>query len=110
MTPRMREVYDFVDAFIRQNGFSPSYEEIGEAVGVGSRSTIHRVIKALAERGHIRMLKGRSRSIEIVRPASPADQIEIACAHLTEIAATTSLHKAQECARDALRQIERARA
>lgn len=110
MTPRMREAYDFVDAFIRQNGFSPSYDEIGEAIGSISKSSVHRAIKALAERGHIRMLKGRSRSIEIVRPASASEKIEVARAHLTEIAATTSLHKAQECARNALRQIEGAQA
>lgn len=110
MTPRMREVYDFVDAFIRQNGFSPSYDEIGEAIGACSKSAIHRAVKALAERGHIRVLKGRSRSIEIVRPASTADQIAIARAHLTEIATSTSLHKAQSCARDALRRIEGAQA
>lgn len=56
-------------AFIRernQTGVSPSFQEMNEAMGLRSKSGVHRLIIALEERGHIRRLPGRARALEVV--------------------------------------------
>ena len=44
----------------------PSFEEMRRAMGLGSRSHIHRLVTALAERGHIRRDPYRARSIVVL--------------------------------------------
>lgn len=61
-------------AFIRrhcaEHGFSPSYQEIAQALGLKSRSGVHRLVAALEERGFInRGAPYRARSIGINNPA-----------------------------------------
>jgi repressor LexA len=33
ITKRQRQVYDFLQEFIQRNGYSPSFEEIGDGLG-----------------------------------------------------------------------------
>src|SRR5437588_508318 len=33
LTKRQREIYDFISHFVQKNGYSPSFEEIGEGMG-----------------------------------------------------------------------------
>lgn len=47
-------------------GVAPAFTEMMEAVGIVSKSGIHRLLKALEERGHIRRIPDRARAIEIV--------------------------------------------
>ena len=49
----------------------PSFEEMKEAMGLKSKSGIHRLIKALEERGHIHRMPDRARAIGLgPKPAS----------------------------------------
>ena len=48
----------FIDKHLRETGFSPSFEEMKEALALKSKSGIHRLITALEERG---FLKRRAR-------------------------------------------------
>lgn len=58
----------FLDAEIkRTRGVAPSFEEMRIAAGLKSKSGIHRLVKALEERGFIRRLPQRARSIEVLR-------------------------------------------
>lgn len=50
-------------------GASPSYAEIGKALGLASKSGVHRLMYGLADRGAIRVMPGRARSITIVERA-----------------------------------------
>jgi repressor LexA len=47
-------------------GLCPSFEEMKDATGLRSKSGVHRMIRALEERGHIRRLPNRARAIEVV--------------------------------------------
>ena len=47
----------------------PSFDEMRDALGLASKSGIHRLVSALEERGFIRRLANRARAIEILRPA-----------------------------------------
>ena len=66
ITRRQRQVYDFLAAFIEKHGYSPSFEEIGEGLGLTSLATVHKHISNLAEKGLIRRQENRSRSIDVM--------------------------------------------
>ena len=67
LTPRQKELLDFIRRYTEeQGGISPSYEEMATYVGLQSKSGIHRVVIALEERGFIRRLENRARSIVVV--------------------------------------------
>ena len=78
LTRRQRQVFDFIRAKIEAHNVPPSYDEIKQAVGLKSKSSVARIIDELEERGAIRRLPGRSRSIEIVRQAMtvPSDLVD----------------------------------
>ncbi|HET9365931.1 MAG TPA: repressor LexA, partial [Candidatus Angelobacter sp.] len=42
ITKRQRQVYDFIHDFIQRNGYSPSFEEIGDGLGLSSLATVHK--------------------------------------------------------------------
>ncbi|CUH60272.1 LexA family protein [Thalassobacter stenotrophicus] len=67
LTPRQHEALVFLAAYTKRTGYSPSFGEIAEALELASKSNVHRLIKALEERGYIRRLPNRSRAIEILK-------------------------------------------
>jgi len=52
-TPRQKQAYDFIRSFIDKEGYGPSYQEIQEALGLGSKSGVHRLVEGLEQRGLI---------------------------------------------------------
>lgn len=50
----------------RDNGFMPSYDELAKAMGYKSKSAVHRLMKALEERGHVSRLPNKSRAVRIL--------------------------------------------
>ena len=57
-----------VAAYQREHdGVAPSYEELRSALGVKSKSEVHRLLTGLEERGFVRRLKGKVRAIEVLR-------------------------------------------
>lgn len=79
LTRRQRQVYDFIAGFVRSNGYSPSFEEIGEGLGLTSLATVHKHLKNLEEKGLIRRDFNRSRSIDVL-PLRPRAKPEAAAA------------------------------
>ena len=66
ITKRQREVYDFISEFVAGKGYSPSFEEIGEALGLSSLATVHKHISNLESKGLLKRDYNRSRSIDVV--------------------------------------------
>ena len=69
LTPRQRECLDVIQR-LSLDGVPPSFREIGDALGIVSKSNVHRLVHGLAERGAIHFRPGRVRSIAVVRKAS----------------------------------------
>ncbi len=67
LTKKQHELLTFIAARLRETGFSPSFEEMKEALNLKSKSGIHRLITALEERGFIRRLPHRARALEVIR-------------------------------------------
>jgi repressor LexA len=66
ITKRQREVYDFISGFVQQNGYSPSFEEIGHGLGLSSLATVHKHVSNLEKKGLLRRDYNRSRSIDVL--------------------------------------------
>src|SRR2546426_9169211 len=66
LTRRQKQVLDFLIGFINRQGYSPSFEEIGGALGVSSLATVHKHLETLAKKGFVRRGYNQSRSVEVV--------------------------------------------
>ncbi|RIJ28102.1 transcriptional repressor LexA [Henriciella mobilis] len=77
LTSKQRELLLFIHERIKQDGVSPSFDEMKEALNLASKSGIHRLITALEERGFIKRLANRARALEVLKlpdsatPAAP---------------------------------------
>ena len=85
LTAKQRELLLFIDNRLNENGISPSFDEMREALDLKSKSGVHRLISALEERGFIRRLPNRARALEVlklpeVRPAAVVTPIRPAVA------------------------------
>ena len=54
ITRRQRQVYDFISEFVQKNGYSPSFEEIGQGLELSSLATVHKHLTNLQEKGFIK--------------------------------------------------------
>jgi len=66
MTKRRQLVLDFIRAYIRLHGVSPSYEVIAKSLGLSSKSNIHRIIHRLKADGHLDLKPYKFHSIKLV--------------------------------------------
>jgi repressor LexA len=66
ITRRQKEVYDFVAEFVQEHGYSPSFEEIGEGLGLNSLATVHKHISNLEKKGLVKRDFNRSRSLDVL--------------------------------------------
>lgn len=79
LTAKQRELLLFIDNRLKEDGVSPSFDEMREALDLKSKSGVHRLISALEERGFIHRLPNRARALEVLKipetssPASAAN-------------------------------------
>jgi repressor LexA len=67
LTRKQYELLVFVHERLKESGVPPSFDEMKDALDLRSKSGIHRLIKALEERGFIKRLPNRARAIEVIR-------------------------------------------
>jgi len=67
LTRRQKEVLDFLETYIRANGFAPSFEEIRQHFAFRSLATVHEHLTNLERKGYIARAHNESRGIEILR-------------------------------------------
>jgi len=67
LTRKQYELLVYLDKELQKKGVSPSFDEMKDALGLKSKSGIHRLITGLEERGFIRRLPHRARAIEVLR-------------------------------------------
>ncbi len=83
LTRKQKELLLLIRDKMTGEGVTPSFDEMKEALGLRSKSGIHRLITGLEERGFIRRLPHRARALEILRlpetePAKPVAKIRAA--------------------------------
>jgi SOS-response transcriptional repressor LexA len=65
-TKKQRELLTFIDEFIRQHGYSPSFREIMTGCNYTSVATVSLHVNNLITRGHLRKKDRSARSLEVV--------------------------------------------
>ena len=69
LTPREKEILDFISIFTQGKRYAPTFEEIAEHFGLASLATVHKHITNLEEKGYISRLPNKTRSL-IVNPVN----------------------------------------
>lgn len=65
LTKRQKDVMDFIADFMERNGYSPSYDEIGQGLKLASLATVHKHICTLSAKRYLERGVNQSRSIEL---------------------------------------------
>ena len=65
LTRRQKEAVDFIANFIQHNGYSPSFEEIAEGLGLASIATVHKHLTALESKGYLKRGFNQSRALDL---------------------------------------------
>lgn len=63
---RQRQIVDFISQFIQKNGYSPTLQEIADAIGVSSLATVHEHLQALVKKKVIKKYEGAVRGLEVI--------------------------------------------
>lgn len=71
LTDRQRKVLDAIRTHIDEQGFAPSFREIGNAAGLKSPSSVKHQLQVLEDKGFIRMNANKGRAIEVVAGSAP---------------------------------------
>lgn len=67
LTKKQHELLLFIHKRLSEDGVSPSFDEMKEALNLASKSGVHRLVSALEERGFIRRLPHRARALEVLK-------------------------------------------
>jgi repressor LexA len=67
-TKKQKELLNFIDGFIKGNGYGPSYREIMRALDYKSVSTVATHVDGLIQRGWLRKRDNEARTLEVVAP------------------------------------------
>jgi repressor LexA len=67
LTRKQKELLLLIRDRLASDGVPPSFDEMKDALGLKSKSGIHRLIMGLEERGFIKRLPHRARALEITR-------------------------------------------
>ncbi len=65
-TKKQRELLTYIEGFIAEHGYSPSYREIMNGLSYSSVATVALHVNSLIKRGHLRKRDHSARSIELV--------------------------------------------
>jgi hypothetical protein len=65
-TKKQKELLSFIDNFITEHGYSPSYREIMGGLNYTSVATVSLHVNNLIKRGHLRKRDRSARSLEVV--------------------------------------------
>jgi repressor LexA len=77
LTRRQREILDYLNDYIEQRGYAPSFEEIASRFQFQSLATVHEHLTNLERKGYIRRTPNESRAIEIVPPRGQTGATEL---------------------------------
>lgn len=73
-TKKQRELLSYIESFIGEHGYSPSYREIMNGLNYNSVATVALHVNNLIKRGHLRKRDRSARSLEVV---SPSEEVKV---------------------------------
>ncbi len=66
MTDKWQIVLEFIKAYIKRHGVSPSYEVMAKGVGLRSKANMHRIVKRLEKEGHLQIKPKKFYGLKVV--------------------------------------------
>lgn len=69
-TKKQKELLGFIEAFITEHGYSPSYREIMNGCSYTSVATVALHVNSLIKRGHLSKRDRSARSLEVTKPSA----------------------------------------
>ncbi len=90
LTKKQRDLLLYIHEHMTDDDIAPSFDEMREALGLKSKSGIHRLITGLEERGYIERLPHRARAIAIKRMPESFEKREAAAAANDALATTST--------------------
>src|SRR4030095_12592185 len=75
-TQRQKEVFDYIVSFLERRGYIPTYTQIAKHLGVKSRATVAKHIKALERLGLI-SIQDEAFAISILQPQLPSSVFRV---------------------------------
>lgn len=73
-TKKQRELLNYIEQFIGEHGYSPSYREIMTGLNYTSVATVALHINNLIKRGHLRKRDHSARSLEVTAPSEAGQE------------------------------------
>ena len=65
-TKKQKELLSYIESFIAEHGYSPSYREIMQGLNYNSVATVALHVNGLLKRGHLKKRDHSARSLELV--------------------------------------------
>src|ERR1700722_4754523 len=70
VTQKQRAFLNFIESFVEEHRYSPSYDEIAKGLGLKAISTVHKHMTNLKNKGIIGQAKNKSGSIDVIDESS----------------------------------------
>ncbi len=77
LTKKQKEVFDFINIYISENGISPTIEEIKKKLKLKAVSTVHEHINSLKKQGYLFKSENSSRSLKLKKEIKSIVEIPI---------------------------------
>ena len=71
LSPRQRDVLDFIWSTLSHRQVPPTYREIGDALGIASTNGVFKHLDALAKKGAIELVPNAARGIRVMEQGLP---------------------------------------
>ncbi|MBQ6130441.1 hypothetical protein IJI72_02005 [Candidatus Saccharibacteria bacterium] len=65
LTKKQKQIIDFIETFLEENNYSPTYREIMTGLGLSSVSAVAEHVENLVEKGALKKTPGEARSLEV---------------------------------------------
>ncbi len=65
LTPRQKMILTFIEHYLEEHDYAPSYREIADALGLRSVATVAEHIEALKHKGYLRNERSMARSVQL---------------------------------------------
>ncbi|MFV0535735.1 MAG: LexA family protein [Cumulibacter sp.] len=84
-TKKQFELLAYIDEFIKEHSYSPSYREIMRGCNYTSVATVALHVNNLVKRGHLIKRENSARSLEVVKPESVGEKVSVEIDHAKEL-------------------------
>ena len=78
LTPRQRQVFDFVRTCVEETGSAPTLEEISGHFNFRSTNSVRQHLSLIARKGYLKLLPGRARGIRLTHESIPPWSVVLA--------------------------------